>query len=246
MTAAEQVGSGRDAKISEATSSRLHEAPTASRERTETGLAVRWLSRVVNRRLLAGRRREREVLDVGAALISALHLHDGLLGDHAKRTQLLAEKVASELGLNPESAWTTSQAASLHDIGKICVPGHILTKPGTLDEDEWRIMRRHPEIGAEILSKLGVSERLASAIRAHHERFDGRGYPAGLSGEEIPVEARIVSVVDAYDAMTSDRHYRKAVKPEEALEEVKRNTGAQFCPDAAGALLGGVRARPTG
>lgn len=213
--------------------------PSISHERTE--FTVRRLSSRIRRRLRTtlntGLDYELNAADAASALISALQMHDGVTGDHAERARLLAEEVALELRLDLDAVRATSQATALHDIGKICIPERILNKPDKLDEDEWRVMRRHSEIGAEILSRIGVSERVSSAVLAHHERFDGWGYPVGLSGEEIPVEARIIAVVDAYDAMTSDRPYRKAMKEGAALREIERNTGTQFCPAAAGALL---------
>lgn len=202
-------------------------------ERTRTRLAVRRLSRRIGRRsyeALDGRAHEWDATDVALAVILVLHSHDEAGGYHAERTRLLSERVASELGLAPEIAQTTSHACALHDIGKICVPGRILNKPGTLDEDEWSVMRRHSEIGADILSRIGVSERVRAAVLAHHERFDGSGYPAGLSGEDIPMEARIISVVDAYDTMTNDRPYRKALSQEGALEQLRLHSGSQFDP----------------
>jgi putative nucleotidyltransferase with HDIG domain len=229
----------------------LYKILTAFYERTRTKLVDQRLSRRVRRRCYtapAGRRHERNAADVISALISVLHSHDGTAEDHAERTRLLAERVALELGLDLGIVRTTGRAATLHDIGKICVPRRILNMPNKLDEGEWRVMRRHSEAGADILSKIGISERVSSAVLAHHERYDGRGYPAGLAGEDIPIEARIISLVDAYDVMTtSDRPYGKAMKAKEALEEIERNAGTQFCPVVVRAFLGGVgRARLPG
>jgi putative nucleotidyltransferase with HDIG domain len=222
----------------------LHNILTAFYEQIRTNLVVWRISRRVRRQCYtapAGRRCERNAADVISALISVLHSHDGTVRNHAERTRLLAERVALELGLDLGIVRTTSRAAILHDIGKICVPRRILNKPGKLDEGEWRVIRRHSEAGADILSKIGISERVSFVVLAHHERYDGRGYPTGLAGEDIPIEARIISVVDAYDVMTtSDRPYGKPMKAKEALEEIERNAGTQFCPVVVRAFLGVV------
>jgi putative nucleotidyltransferase with HDIG domain len=127
--------------------------------------------------------------------------------------------------------------ALLHDIGKIAVPDGILRKPGKLDEDEWVIMRTHPHAGAEILHSVDFLVPVSEIVLSHHERFDGGGYPRGLAGEEIPVGARIFMIADSFDAMTSDRVYRKAMASEEALAEILRNSGSQFDPAAVRAFL---------
>ena len=118
----------------------------------------------------------------------------------------------------------------LHDIGKIFTPKEILYKPGPLNEDEWVIMRRHPVDGAEILGRIAGLQEIALSVRYHHERWDGKGYPDGLSGEQIPLGARIASVVDVFDAMVSDRPYRKAMSVDQAIAELKRCRGTQFDP----------------
>jgi HD-GYP domain-containing protein (c-di-GMP phosphodiesterase class II) len=119
-------------------------------------------------------------------------------------------------------------ASVLHDIGKVGIPDAILNKPGKLDENEWEFMRRHPRIGADIVDQIEGFEEISAAIIAHHERYDGGGYPFGLKGEEIPIEARIISVVDTYDAMTSDRPYRRALSHDTAIAELSRCAGTQF------------------
>ncbi len=171
---------------------------------------------------------ERTTLDAILALAAALESRDGTTGEHIRRAQTLAGKVAEALGLGPEEIRRTQYVAVLHDVGKIGIPDAVLNKPGKLDEGEWKLMRRHPRIGADILSRISGFEEVAAAVLAHHERIDGRGYPAGLSGGDIPIEARIISAVDSYDAMTNDRPYRKAMGYEEALEELCRETGSQF------------------
>ena len=125
----------------------------------------------------------------------------------------------------------------LHDVGKIFTPKEILFKAGPLTEEEWQIMRRHPVDGADILSQIDGLQEMAKIIRSHQECFDGSGYPDGLKGEQIPVGARIASVVDAFDAMITDRPYRKGCKIEKAIEELKRCRGTQFDPDVVDAII---------
>ncbi len=129
------------------------------------------------------------------------------------------------------------QAALLHDVGKIGIPDAILNKKGALDEAEWEVMKTHPEIGERMAALTDGLAHLAPILRAEHERWDGGGYPVGLSGEEIPLGSRIVLVCDAYHAMTSDRPYRKAMPGSAALEELRKNAGTQFCPYTVEALL---------
>ena len=176
-----------------------------------------------------------------SVLTSALGIHNAASKGHVERTKALVGEVAVGLELGVEETWTARHAAVLHDIGKIHIPSSILCKPGKLNKHEWEIMRRHPEIGAEMLSGIPGLERVRAAVLAHHERFDGRGYPAGLAGDEIPAEARLISVVDAYDAMTNDRPYRKALSHEEAIAELEAGAGSQFDPfvvEAVKAVLG--------
>lgn len=175
------------------------------------------------------------------SLAAALESRDGTTGDHIRRTEALAGEVASRMGLGAEDAQACRYAAVLHDIGKIGVPDRILSKPGKLTPQEWSEMKRHPEIGARILSGIPGFERVAEAILTHHERVDGKGYPRGLSGQSIPVESRVVAAVDAFDAMTNDRPYRKAASLPEALDELNRHSGEQFDPEVVTALQNVLR-----
>ena len=127
--------------------------------------------------------------------------------------------------------------SELHDIGKIAIDDSILNKPGKLDDKEWEAIKKHPEIGYRILSATPEYSEIAQDILSHHERYDGKGYPRGLVGEEIPIRARIISIADAFDAMISDRPYRKAMTTYEAIEEIKRNSGSQFDPEISKIFL---------
>jgi putative nucleotidyltransferase with HDIG domain len=159
---------------------------------------------------------------------------------HSERVADLALATAREMGISSESqAWQElRRAALLHDVGKIGVPDAILRKEGELSDKEWQSMRTHPAAGYEILRGVDFLDGASEIVHAHHERFDGQGYPRGLAGAEIPLGARIFSVADAFDAMTSDRPYRKAMAGPDALAEILRNSGTQFDPEVVSAFLG--------
>jgi len=159
------------------------------------------------------------------------------LGEHVDGVASLAELIASELGMNAELRTAVLQAAVLHDIGKAAVPDAILSKPGPLDEDEWAFMLRHTIIGARIMQAAPALAAAAPLVRSSHEHFDGSGYPDRLAGEDIPLGARIIAVCDAYDAMTSDRAYRRALSREHAIEELRRCAGTQFDPAVVRAFI---------
>ena len=170
-------------------------------------------------------------------LIAAVEARDHYTGEHSAAVVNHAVAVARKLGLAAGETADVEQVALLHDIGKIAIPDAILHKPGRLDEEEWKIMRRHPIAGAELVANAPGLNHLAPAIRAEHERWDGDGYPDGLAGEKIPMASRITFVCDAYHAMTSDRPYRKAMEEREARAEIEAGSGSQFCPAAAAAFL---------
>jgi putative nucleotidyltransferase with HDIG domain len=157
---------------------------------------------------------------------------------HCHRLERLAVATGERLNLAANQLVVLSYAAYLHDVGKVKVPSRILNKPGKLSEDEWVEMRKHPDYGAQMIAGRAFLEGVAPIIRAHHERYDGKGYPEGLAGDEIPIEARIIAVADAYDAMVSDRPYRNALSKKEAIEELVRNSGSQFDPRVVEAFLG--------
>ncbi len=172
------------------------------------------------------------------ALTAAASAHDGGTHDHAHRLVQIAEETARVLGRSEDEVHLIRLAALLHDIGKIGIPDAILHKPGPLNDDEWAIMRSHPEIGRTILEQTGgILRLLSNIVIAHHERWDGAGYPAQLRGDNIPLGARILSVVDAYDAMTSRRPYREPRSVKEAKAELQRCAGSQFDPEVVSAFL---------
>ena len=193
-----------------------------------------------NRDILEMSRRLRETYHgTLEALVAALDARDRETRGHSSRVCAYTLDVARQLGLEEGSVeWMDIQrAALLHDVGKIGVTDFILHKPGPLSPEEWQEMRRHPDIGYEMLKEVTFLNGPADIVRAHHERFDGKGYPCGLQGEEIPLGARIFAVADTFDAMTSDRPYRRAMPPEAAREEIMRNAGSQFDPAMVKAFL---------
>src|SRR5262249_42473805 len=144
--------------------------------------------------------------------------------------------IGRELGLSQPELDLLGHAALFHDIGKLAIPDAILLKPDGLDESEWGLMREHSDEGARIIDRLGFLADAVPAIRHHHERFDGTGYPDRLRGEEIPLGARIIHVADALDSMLTSRTYRRALTPAQALAELAQGAGTQFCPRCVAAL----------
>ena len=170
-----------------------------------------------------------------ASLARAVDARDVYTGSHSQRVAELAARTARRLGLPDEEVELTRLAASLHDLGKLAIPEEILRKPGPLTEPERIVLERHPQIGFRMLESLGV-DPVADWVLHHHERWDGSGYPDGVAGEHIPLGARIIFVADAYDAMISERVYRRRVSPEEAIAELDRCAGTQFDPNVVAAL----------
>jgi diguanylate cyclase (GGDEF)-like protein/putative nucleotidyltransferase with HDIG domain len=170
------------------------------------------------------------------SLSATVDARDAYTAGHSRRVQQLALAIGRELGLSQIELDLLGHAALFHDIGKLAVPDAILLKPAVLTEEEWALMQRHSDEGARIIDRLGFLNDAVPAIRHHHERFDGTGYPDGLKGEEIPLGARIIHVADALDSMLTTRIYRAARPAMEAMEELKRAAGSQFCPRCVGAL----------
>ena len=171
------------------------------------------------------------------ALALELRLHHAPTADHSHRLAAHARVVAEDLRLDALDATEVELVAVLHDVGKLAVDSHLLDWPGPLDDRQRDRMRRHTIEGEELLAGIAGLEHLAPAVRATHEAWDGSGYPDGLAGGDIPLTARIVSVVDAFDAMTSERAYRRPLPRREALHRLRSGSGAQFDPRVVDALL---------
>jgi diguanylate cyclase (GGDEF)-like protein len=178
-----------------------------------------------------------------SVLMTALVERNPQLGRHVAGVAELAEEVARTLGLSEDDVEQVRIAAGLHDVGKMAIPDAILSKPSSLDEDEWAFVRRHTTIGETILQAAPSLRHAARLVRASHERFDGAGYPDGLAGEDIPLGSRIIFVCDAFDAMRSQRPYSPALSFEEALAELRRCAGSQFDPLVVAAFTLVVEAR---
>jgi putative nucleotidyltransferase with HDIG domain len=156
---------------------------------------------------------------------------------HSTRVTNMALKIGSALGLSPKKLDDLHRAALLHDIGKVGIPVAILDKPGALDDEEYDMIKKHPSIGARILEPIASYKEILPMVLQHHERYDGKGYPDGLSGEEIDIGARILSVADVFDAMKSDRPYRKGMALELVIAIITEEAGRQFAPDVVDAFL---------
>lgn len=165
------------------------------------------------------------------AFVKALEVKDGYTRGHAERVGRLAEETAIELGLDADERLRVRWGALLHDIGKIRVPRRIIQKDGPLTDAEYATIKCHPHDGMEMLEEIGFLAETLAVVRHHHERFDGHGYPDGVAGRDIPLAARIVTAVDALDAMTSTRSYRGAMEVDEGLAELRRCSGEQFDPE---------------
>jgi len=180
-----------------------------------------------------------------STLIRALEEVDADTEAHVQRTQKTGIALGRRVGLSDLQISLLQMLCLLHDIGKIAVPLEILNKPGKLTDNEWAVLRTHPEKGYQIATATDELKPLADMILYHHERWDGKGYPAGLVGEEIPVLSRVISIVDAYDAMVNDRSYRKGMPPEEAKKEILDNAGTQFDPVLAKEFLALLEETPS-
>lgn len=170
-------------------------------------------------------------------LSKSIENYDLSITQHSLTMVQMAERLAERLGCLPTEVKTIGLAALLHDLGKVGIPSDILQKPEPLSEDEWMLMRRHPEIGAQIVQTVTGLNGVATIIQCHHEHFDGSGYPHGLKGYQIPLGSRILAVVDAFEAITGGRIYRPARSAEAALDEIQRCAGTQFDPQIVEAFV---------
>ena len=194
--------------------------------------------RLAHRQALAlTQRLDRAYLETITGLARAVEARDRYTGGHIERVQAYSLSIAERLEIDGEARRHLEFGAVLHDIGKIGVPDEILRKPGPLDPEEWRVMRQHPDLGRRVLEGISFLTPALDAVAAHHERWDGRGYPGGLAGEAIPLAGRIVSVADAFDAMASDRHYRQGLPIAVALREIEQGSGTQFEPQVVRAFV---------
>lgn len=177
------------------------------------------------------------------AFVQAVDAKDPHTARHSLRVAEYAHAIAVELGLNDHDTARIRHAALLHDIGKIAVPESVLNKPGKLEPDEWELIKQHPISSVRIIGGIAQYQPYVPGVRHHHERMDGRGYPDGLHGEDVPLDARIITVADAFEAMTADRAYRPALTTDEATAQLRSAAGTQFDPDVVNALLRVLAAR---
>jgi putative nucleotidyltransferase with HDIG domain len=207
------------------------------KQRDELAAANTRLGKALSNNQELTRRMQRSYLSTITSLARTIEAKDPYTGGHTERVRDFAMLLATEIGLSQEDLAAVEVGAVIHDIGKIGIPDGILTKPGRLTDEEFDTMRRHPEISSYIVSELDLPPIVQHMVRSHHERWDGRGYPDGLAGEQIPLAARILCVADTVDAMTSNRPYRDALPIEVAVEEVRKLAGVQFCPKVAETFL---------
>jgi putative nucleotidyltransferase with HDIG domain len=189
---------------------------------------------VANARLYA--EQKRLFLEMVTTLAEAIERRDPYTGGHVRRVVTYSVLLGQELGLAAEQLEELRLAAILHDVGKIAVPDQILRKPARLEAEETQVMERHTVDGAEMVARIRSMRPLLAGIRSHHERPDGKGYPDGLTDPDLPTVPRIIAVADTFDAMTTDRPYRRALAADAAAAEIARGAGTQFCPQAAAAF----------
>jgi putative nucleotidyltransferase with HDIG domain len=193
-----------------------------------SGLAMMNLSREVDELKTVNK----DILEMSVrALLKALECKDAYTFGHSMRVAFYSLQLGKEFGLSDKELYDLELAALFHDIGKIGVPDSVLLKPARLDEEEFLKMKKHPELSAEILNGFAPFEEAAKFAKHHHERYDGRGYPDGMAGEDIPLYSRIILIADTFDAMTSTRPYRKGLPYEVAFEELREFAGSQFDPN---------------
>ncbi|MCR5748066.1 MAG: HD-GYP domain-containing protein, partial [Lachnospiraceae bacterium] len=194
----------------------------------------RNLSREVEKKT---KENERLFMQVVSSLASAIDAKDTYTNGHSSRVAEYSKEIARRAGYEEKQQEDIYMMGLLHDVGKIGVPDAVINKPGRLNDEEYEIIKKHPVLGSVILGKIKEMPALKMGARWHHERYDGKGYPDGLSGEDIPEAARIIAVADSYDAMTSYRSYRDPMSQEAVSEEIKKGMGTQFDPKYANIML---------
>jgi putative two-component system response regulator len=215
-------------------------SPPIVRARVKTHLALYDQNRELEERV---RERTTELqetrLEIIRRLGRAAEFKDNETGLHVIRMSSYAREIALEYGVSNEEADLILLTSPMHDIGKIGIPDSILLKPGPLDDEEWKFMRRHPKIGGDIIGDhpSNLLQQAAVCAFTHHEKWDGGGYPRGLSGEEIPLIGRIVAIADVFDALTTERPYKRAWPKERAMKVIEEDAGTHFDPDLVGAFL---------
>ena len=185
---------------------------------------------------------ERVTINAIMAISNMIEAKDTYTSGHSNRVAKCSVAIAKCLGMDEEEQKNINYMALLHDIGKIGVPDVVLNKPFALTDEEFAIIKKHPSRGFDILKNFSTIPNMHYGALYHHERYDGKGYPVGLQGEAIPFEARIIAIADAYDAMTSDRAYRKSLSTEEVLAELQKGRGVQFDPDIVGVFIEMIKA----
>lgn len=194
--------------------------------------SARIIIELLRRRAKQEQRLKQSLYITATALLEALQLRDHYTGQHSRRVAEYARRIAAHLNLPTHFQESIYLAGLLHDIGKIGIDDVCLNKPGPLTPEEWQNIRRHPGLGYKIIKKVaGRNKTIARAVLYHHERYDGYGYPDGLKGKDIPLEARILCVADCFDAMTTERPYQPARATSDAVQELKRCAGSQFDPE---------------
>ena len=215
---------------------------TAAEPRPETG-EVRLLEVLAGQ--LSGASTTRELFteikgvlfSTVKSLVAAIDAKDAYTKGHSHRVYAMSVRIGERFGLSEDVLQTLTWSALLHDVGKIAIPHRILCKPGRLTPEEFEIIKTHPERGCLVIQPIPQFRSLLPGIRHHHERFDGRGYPDGLAGRDIPLMARIIAVADTFDAMVSTRAYRDARPFDDAIREIRDSAGTQLDPDIAAAFL---------
>lgn len=209
----------------------------AYRTRREVAYRRHWLEATLARRT---RRLRITYLSAIDSLVRTIEARDPYISGHSMRVRKYALQLAKQMGMLPRLQKKLSLAAKLHDIGKVGLPEGILNKSDSLTPEEFEEVRKHPEIGERILTPIIRSGEVLAAIRGHHERFDGAGYPDGLAGDKIPLLARVLAVADCFDALTSSRAYRDALTAVEAIELIRQGSGSQFDPELVPLFLRSV------